>query len=141
MLMPTYPVPATAMFKNSRWLFDDVGEAVEFVLDVLEAGDFSDGFVKGESTGVVGVELGEGDALDIAVLEVFVVVEVAVVGRHTVEVAHVLCLGTLLVGEQGFVHLLAMTDADDLDVLFVPAEEFAHGFGLRLDGAGWRLLD
>ena len=34
-----------------------------------------------------------------------------------------------------------MADADDFDVFFLAAKEFAHGFGLGLDGAGGGFLD
>lgn len=50
-------------------------------------------------------------------------------------------MGTLFVGEQGLVHLLAVADADGFDVFFVPAEQLADGFRLGLNGAGGGLLD
>lgn len=121
-------------------LLGDVCYALELVLDVFKGGYLCLGFFEGEATGVVGVELGEGVALGLAFLEVFVVVESTVVGWHSVEIAHVDCLGALFVGEKGLVHFLAMTDADDFDVCFITTKELAHGFCLSLDGAGWGFL-
>ena len=114
---------------------------MQFVPDVLEAGDLGFGLFKVQSPRVVGVEFLDGDGLDVAFGEVFVVVEGAVVGGDAVEVAHVFGLGAFFLGEEGLVHLFAVTDADDLDVFFAAAEEFADGFGLGLDGAGGGFLD
>ena len=77
----------------------------------------------------------------VAFFEVFVVVEPPVVGGDAVEVAHVDGFGAFLVGKEGLVHLLAVADADNLDVLFLAAEELADGFRLGPDGAGGGFLD
>lgn len=94
-----------------------------------------------ETCGIVGVELCEDIALDIAVGEVFVVVEVAVISRDTVEIAFIDSFGTFLIREKGFIQLLAMTDADDFDVFFLATEEFADSLGLALNCTSWRFLD
>ena len=52
----------------------------------------------------------------------------------------VLSLGALFLGEKGFVHLLSVTDTDDLDVFFLASEEFAYGLCLSLNGAGRSFL-
>lgn len=135
-------------------LFGQVYYSVELVLDVLEAGDFGFGLFYVQTGGVVGIEFGEDVALFVAFLEEFVVIEAAVVGRYAIEVAHIDCLGAFFVGEEGFVHLLSVADADDFDgvletlcafafeaaacLLF---EELAYGFCLGLDGAGGSFLD
>ena len=90
---------------------------------------------------IVGIELLNRCALDIALLEVLIVIQVAVVGRDGVEVAHVDGLRRLLLRQERLVHLFAVADADDLDFLLVATEEFAHGLGLRLNRTGWHLLD
>ena len=122
-------------------LLYEVAGTAEFVLDVLEGGDFFLCFGHVELAGVVGIELGQGVAGLVAFLEELVVVEAAVVGGHAVEIAQVDGLGALLVGQQRLVELLAVADADDLDVLLAASEELADGLGLRGDGAGGSLLD
>jgi len=118
----------------------EVAAAVEFVPDELERGDFGFSLLDAELTGVVRVELGQRVACLVALLEKFVVVETAVVGRHAVEVAQVLGLGALLVGQQRLIHLLAVSYADDLDVLTASAEELADCLGLCRDSASRRFL-
>ena len=81
------------------------------------------------------------NSLLITLREEFIVIERAVVGRNTVEVPHIDCLRALFVGQEGFVHLLTMTDTNDLDIFFLTAKEFANGFSLSLDGAGGSFLD
>ena len=77
----------------------------------------------------------------VAFFEVFVVVQAPVVGGDAVEVPHVDGFGAFLVGQEGLVHLFAVADADDFDVLFLAAEELADGFRLGPDGAGGGLFD
>ncbi len=91
--------------------------------------------------GVVGVEFVDLHGLGVALGEVFVVVEGAVVGGDAVEVAEVFGLGAFFPGQESFVHLLAVSDADNLDVLFLASEELTDGLGLGLDGAGGGFLD
>ena len=79
-------------------------------------------------------------ALSIPLFEVFVIVKTAVVGGNAVEVAEIDRAGAFFVGQQRFVHLFAVADADDTDVLFLPAEQFAHRLRLRLDRARRRFL-
>ena len=111
------------------------------LLDVAQGRDGVDGLLQIQAAGVVGVELRQGVALLVALFEVLVVVQAAVVGGDAVEVAHVDGLGALLVGKQCLIHLLAVANADDLDVLLLAAEEVADGLGLGLDGAGGGLFD
>ena len=110
-------------------------------MDILKAGNLCFGFLNVQSASVVRVKLAQLATLLVALGEVLVVIEGAVVGRYTVEVAHINCLGALLVGQQGLIHLLTMPDADDLDVFLLTTEELANGFGLSLDGAGRSLLN
>ena len=41
-----------------------------------------------------------------------------VISRDTIEVTHVLGLGTLLLGQQRLVHLLTMTNTNHLNIIF-----------------------
>ena len=88
----------------------------------------------------MGVELGKMDSVLIALGKELVIIERSVVSRDTEEIPHIDCLGTLFIGEQRLIHLLAVADADHLDVFLLAAEELAHCFGLRLDGASGGLL-
>ena len=109
--------------------------------DIAQSGNGPLGFFQVQAAGVVGVELGEGVAVFVAFFEVFVVVQPSVVGGDAVEVAHVDGFGALLVGEEGFVHLFAVADANDLDFLFLAAKKLTDGFRLGLDGTGGGLFD
>ena len=110
-------------------LFLDVGEREELLLDLLY----------GEKGCIGGVERGEGGTGAIAIGEVLVVVEVTVVGRNPIEVAQVDGMGTLLIGEEGLIHLLTVPDADGLD-LVVGLEELPDRLGKVSDGGGRCLL-
>lgn len=121
-------------------LLRNVCDSIQLVLDILKASNLGLCLFHIKAGGVVGVELGEFASFSVAFGEVFVVVEGTVVGWDTVEVAHVFGFGALFVGEEGFVHLFAVADADDLNVFFLATEELAYGFGLGLDGAGWGFL-
>ena len=79
-------------------------------------------------------------ALGVPLLEVFVIIEAAVVGGDAVEIAEIDRAGAFFVGQQRFVHLFAVADADDPDVLFLPAEQFAHRLRLRLNRTRRRFL-
>ena len=137
--------------RNEGMGLDQVGDAVELVLDVCERGDLLLRLFQIKSAGIVGVELFDGGALDIAFLEELVVVQVTVVGRHGIEVTHINGLGGFFLGEEGFVHLLAVADADDTDFGFpstllragrrLVLEQLDDGLGLGLDGAGGGFLD
>ena len=111
-------------------LFRNVSNAVEFVLYIFKTGYLGLSLFHVETSGVVGVELGEFTTFGVTFGVVFVVVEGAVIGRDTVEVAHVFGFGALFVGEECFVHLLAMADTDNLDIFFLTSKEF--GFKFRL---------
>ena len=128
-------------FSLNTDLFYNIRNPVELILDILQARDLRLRLLKIQPPGVVRVELVNRRPLDVAFDKVLVVIEVAVVGGDGVEVAHVDGLRGLFLGQEGLVHLLAMADADDLDVLLLAAEEFADGLGLGLDGAGRGLLD
>ena len=119
-----------ALFMQFGELLPDIGELQELVLDFLHI----------EKLRVVGVEFAQQVALRVALLEILIVVEAAVVAGNAVEVAEIDGARAFFVGEQRFVHLLAMADADDADVLLPAAKELAHGLGLRLDRAGGCLL-
>ena len=98
--------------RNEGMGLNEVGDAVELVLDVGEGGNFFLGFFEIEAAGVVGVELLYSGALDIALLEILIVIQVTVVSRNSIEVTHVNGLGGFFLGEEGFVHLLSVADAD-----------------------------
>ena len=70
---------------------------------------------------------------------VLVVVQVAVVRRHAVVVAHVLAAQALLAGHEGLVELLAVARADDVRARV--AKQFLHRLRQVADGRGVRLLD
>lgn len=110
-------------------------------MDVFKAGNLSLGFFQVQASGIVTVEFFDGGTFCVSVLEVLVTVEVSVIGRNTVKVAHIFGLGALFLGKESFVHLLSMTDSDDFDVFFLASEEFADSFGLGLVGTGGSFLD
>ena len=70
---------------------------------------------------------------------ILVVVQVAVVRRHAVVVAHVLAAQALLAGHEGLVELLAVARADDVRARV--AKQFLHRLRQVADGRGVRLLD
>ena len=117
-------------------LLHEVSLAFQFLLNVLQGGDFDLGLLKVQAVGVVGVEFFDLGTLGVALLEELVVVQSAVVSGYTVEVAHVLGLGALLLGEQCLIHLLSVADADHFDILLLASEERANGLSLSLDRAG-----
>ena len=129
------------MMVNDQSLLDNIRNPIQLILDILQACNLRLRLLQVQAISVIGVELLDRRALDIAFLEVLVVVQVAVVGGDGVEVAHVDGLRRFLLRQERLVHLLAVSDADDLDVLLLTAEQLAHGLGLRLDRAGGGLLD
>ena len=118
------------LLPHLRKFFADVAQAKELFLDLFHV----------QQLGVAGVELRERVAFRIALAEVLVVIQAAFVARNTIEVPEVDGMGAFLVGQERLVHLFAMTDADDLDLGLVAAEQFTYRFGLRLDGASGSLL-
>ena len=120
--------------------FRYVLQSLQLVLDVLQRGDLRLRLGEVEPACVVRVELVYHGSLGVALGEVLVVVQAAVVSRDAVEVAHVLCLRALLLGQECLVHLLPVPDAYHPDVLLPAAEELAHRLGLCLYGAGRGLL-
>ena len=70
---------------------------------------------------------------------ILVVVQVAVVRRHAVVVAHVLAAQALLTSHEGLVELLAVARADDVRARV--AEQFLHRLRQVADSRGVRLLD
>ena len=70
---------------------------------------------------------------------VLVVVQVAVVRRHAVVVAHVLAAQPLLAGHEGLVELLTVSRADDVRAGI--AKQPLHGLRQIADGRSVRLLD
>ena len=96
--------------------------------------------------GVVAIKFFYRGSLCIAFFEEFIIIEVTIVGRYRIEVTHIDGFGGLLLGEQGFIHLFAVADTDDLDFWLsalwgLMLEQVSHGFGLGLDGAGGGFLD
>lgn len=77
-------------------LLHEVALAFQFFLNILQGGDLGLGLLKVQAVGVVGVELFDLGTLRVALLEELVIVQTAVVSGYTVEVAHILGLGALL---------------------------------------------
>ena len=77
---------------------DKIGYAIQLVLNILEVGNLGLGLFEVEAVGVVAIELFDGGSLRVAVFEVFVVVQVAIVGRDGIEVAHVDCFCGFFLG-------------------------------------------
>ena len=118
----------------------EVALAFQFFLNILQGGDLGLGLLKVQAVGVVGIELLYLGTLGVALLEELVVVKPAVVGGYTIEVAHILGLGALLLGKQCLVHLLTVADADHFDILLLTSEELANGLSLGLDRASGGFL-
>lgn len=121
-------------------LLHEVALAFQFFLNILQGGDFGLGLLKVQTVGVVGVELFDLGTLGVALLEELVIVQTAVVSGYTVEVAHILGLGALLLGEQCLVHFLSVADADHFDILLLASKELANGLSLGLDRASGGFL-
>ena len=77
--------------------------------------------------------------MNLALDEVLVIVQVAVVGGNAVIVAHILAAHPLFLGHQGLVQLFAVAGADDVRACI--AEQGLHGFGQVADGGSVALLD
>lgn len=77
--------------------------------------------------------------LHLALDEILIVVEVAVVGGDAEIVAHVLAAQPLLAGHQGLIELLPVTCADDVRARV--AEELLYALRQVTDGAGIGFLD
>jgi hypothetical protein len=91
---------------------------------------------------IVRIEFRKPSALPVALAEIFVVVEVALVAGHAVKRAHVYGLGAFLVGQQGLVHFFAVSYAYRL--YFDPPgriEQLQNRAGKRFYCAGRSLLD
>ena len=132
-------MPLQPQIKNL--ILCEVFYSFEFVLDVFKREEFILYLLYVETSGIVGVELGEDVALFVAFSEILVVVEVAVVGRDTVEVSFIDSLCALFIGQKGLVEFFAVAYANDLDILFLATKDFADSFCLSLNGACRRLLD
>mgnify|MGYP004446004523 CR=1 FL=1 len=57
------------------------------------------------------------------------------------EVSKINSVSALFVGKKGFIHLLAVSDSDNLDVLFLSSEKLHNSLCLGFDGAGRSLLN
>ena len=110
-------------------------------MDVLQRSNLCLGLLKIQTTGVVRVEFRELATLGITLSEELVIVQTTVISWYTIKVAHILGLGAFFVGEESFVHLLAMADANDLNILLLATKELADSFSLCLDGTSWSLLN
>lgn len=121
-------------------LLHEVALAFQFFLNILQGGDLGLGLLKVQAVGVVGVELFDLGTLRVALLEELVIVQTAVVSGYTVEVAHILGLGALLLSKQCLIHLLSVADADHFDVLLLASEELTNGLSLGLDRASGGFL-
>ena len=73
-------------------------------------------------------------ALNIPVLEILVVVQASLIAGNPVEITHINSVAALLVGEQCFIHLLTVPDADDLDGV-IRFEQTGHSLRQGFDGA------
>ena len=77
--------------------------------------------------------------MNLAFDHVLVVVQIAVVRRHAVVVAHVLAAQAFLAGHEGLVELLPVACADDMRARV--AKELLHRFGQIADGRSVCFLD
>lgn len=102
----------------------DIGQAPQFFFHLLDI----------QQLRVAGIELGEGRTLLIAHRKILVVIEVALVRRDAVKIAHVDRVRALLVRQQRFVHFLAVADADGFDRI-VRVEQFLDRLGQVADRA------
>ena len=114
---------------------------MKLFLNVFQTGNLEFCLLQAQTPGIVGVELLNCDTTWITFNKELVVVQVAVIGRNTVKVPHILGLGALFLGQEGLVHLLTVPDTNDLDILLLATEELTDGLGLDLDGAGGGFLD
>ena len=129
------------MARRSLKLLRNIRYSLQLILDILQPGNLCLGLFQVEAPGVVGVELVNKHPLGVSFFEELVVVEVTVIGRDSIEVAHINGLGSFFLGEEGFVHLLSVTDADDFDFFLLASEEFTNSLSLGLDCAGRSFLD
>ena len=137
------PVPE-ALRLDQRKLLHQVGDTIQLVLDIGKRSYLLFSLFQIESASVVGVELLYQYTLGVAILEVLVVIQVTVVCRHCIEITHINSLGGFFLGEEGFVHLLAMTDSNHADFRSIGRlvlEQLDDGLGLGLDGACGCFLD
>ena len=100
------------LLPHLRKFFADVAQAKELFLDLFHV----------QELGVAGVEFRERVAFRVALAEVLVVIQAALVARNAVEVPEVDGVGAFLVGQERLVHLFAVADADDLDLRLVATE-------------------
>ena len=106
-------------------LLNEISYTRQFLLNVLKRRDFLLGFFEIQAVGVVRIELFDFCTFGIAFLKEFVIVETSVVRRHTIEITHILCLCALFLCQQCLVHLLAMANADNLDIFLLTTKELA----------------
>ena len=77
--------------------------------------------------------------MNLALDEVLVIVQVAVVGGNAVIVAHILAAHPLFLGHQGLVQLFAVAGADHAGAGV--AKQLLHGFGQIANGGSIGFLD
>lgn len=125
-------------------LLNEIGDSIQFILDVLKGSNLLLGLLQIQSLGIVRIELLNTCTLYISLFEVLVVVQIAVICRNSVEVTHIYGLGSFFLGEEGFVHLLTVADANHADLGSIGRlvlEQLDDGLCLGLDGAGGGFLD
>lgn len=99
---------------------NEIAGSVKLLLNVFESSNLGLGFFEVQTTGVIGIELGEYITLCLTLLEELVVVETTVISRYAIKVAHVFRLGAFFVYEECLIHLLTMVNADNLKSSFLP---------------------
>ena len=121
----------------------------EFPLDVFQRGNLRLRFLQIQSIGIIAVKLLYLRPLGITLGEVLIVVQVAVISRHAIEIPHVDGLGTFFLREQRLIHLLTMANTYHLDVVLGRAsacrrplmpEQLTHRLSLSLNGTRRSLL-
>lgn len=137
--LPTNPfAPVTKIFIPLP-LSESKGR--EFVANILELEQLAFNLIDVEQLRIARIEFGEFRARYVALLEILVVIQAALVARDAVEVPHVDRVRAFLVREERFVHLLAVPDSDYADFVIRRMEELAYGARERLDCARGRFLD
>ena len=81
------PVPV-ALRQAQRKLYQ-VRYAVEFVLNILEAGNLLFSFLEIQDSRIVGVEFLNQCAFGVTFLEVLIVIQITIICRYCIEITHI----------------------------------------------------
>src|SRR5574344_71094 len=122
-------------------MLNEVRYSRKLILYICQRSYLSFRFLEIQSLSIVRIEFFNTCSLHITFFKILIVVEVTVVGRHCIEVAHVDSFCSFFFSEKCLVHLFAVANTDNLDFFLLAAEKFADSFCLSLDGASRSLLD